>query len=673
MSDGLDIKEFLSGFLVEADEHLGAASRNLLSADAALKTGQQPARQVRELFRSLHTMKGLAAMVGVDPVVDLAHEMETVLREADRAGGRLAPEAVDVLLRGVRAIEERVAALGRGEPVAAAPRDLVDALAGLREVRPSAAPAAPQIELDGELAARLSPAEMEQIASAARAGQTVYSIDFRPSPERMAQGISITSVRERLGAVGEIVKVIPRSVPAGPEAPGGLAFAIVFCTTRPVSDASAASGLPATDFRDVAVASSPELPPQPQDVGDEDLTPAQRRTLVRVDVARLDSALEKLSALIVTRHRLARALANLAASGADVRELQQIVSETARQLRDLRSSIMTARMVPVAEVLERVPLIVRGLSRSTGKPLNLELELGDAEVDKAVGERLFPAIVHLIRNAVDHGIESLADRQQAGKPPEGRIRVSCLQRSSAQLELRISDDGRGIDAERVAQKAGVQVPKDAAELLALITRPGLSTRAEADRTSGRGMGMDIVRKVVEDQLAGDLELSTQKGVGSTFILRVPLSITIVDAFTFAVGEERFAIPVSAVEEIVEVDPARVLQGPSPAAGKVLRQVLERRGEALTLVSLASLFSRSQADVEVRKALVIRRNGEPIAFGVSKMLGQQEIVVRPLEDPLVRVAGVAGATDLGDGRPTLVLDLSALAPSGRKVREAREIT
>ncbi len=696
MSDGLDLKEFLSGFLAEADEHLGLANRNLLGADAALKAGQIPARQVRELFRSLHTLKGLAAMVAVEPIVDVAHEMETVLRDADRAGGRLPDGAVDVLLAGVRAIEERVSALSLGEPVPEAPQALVSALAALRPA-PTEGHARPAVALEPELLARLAEGEKEQLAQATRDGLRVFRIDFRPSPERMAQGLTISSVRERLGGIGDLVKVVPQAVSPGPDAPAGLCFLLLFVSPRTLEEVTAAAGLHPSEIaavrptRGAPAAPSPGEPPEELDdaaplpgLDFDDAEPSvspQGRTLVRVDVQRLDDALEKLSALVVTRHRLDREVKALAANGADVRALNAILGENARQLRDLRQAVVAARMVPVSQVLERVPLMVRGLSKSTGKAVRLEMQLGDAEVDKAVGERLFPAVVHLLRNAVDHGLESPQRRREAGKPEEGNLRVSCFNRNSAQLELRISDDGRGIDAAEVARSAGAEVPQDAHGLLSLISRPGLSTRESADQTSGRGMGMDIVRRVVEEALGGELELLTAPGRGTTFVLRVPLSITIVDAFTFTVAGERFAVPVSGVEEILEIDPAGVTEPPAPDEGggrqgkgaQAARRMIVRRGEALPLLSLSGLFSLDAVangrdeGAQARKALVIRRGGDAVAFAVTQMLGQQEIVVRPLEDPLVRVPGAAGATDLGDGRPTLVLDLPALAGLGRQVQ------
>jgi two-component system chemotaxis sensor kinase CheA len=346
----------------------------------------------------------------------------------------------------------------------------------------------------------------------------------------------------------------------------------------------------------------------------------------------------------------------------DVRELSRVLSDTGRQVRALRASIMRLRMVPVRTLLERVPLLVRGLSRETGKPVRLEMNPGEAELDKAVADRVFPAIVHIIRNAIDHGIEGADARRKAGKSAEGLLRLTCAETSNGQLEIFIEDDGQGLDGDAVARRANQPVPRDDAGLLELITRPGLSTAARVTTTSGRGLGMDIVKRVVAGDLGGELSLQTKRGAGTAFTLRIPLTITIVDAFSFVSGGERFVTPVGSIEEILEVDPSRVVQAPHPRSGTSAR-LLQRRGEALPLFALSALFGLPPHEPPpslAAKALVVRRQTQHYAFEVERMLGQQEVVVRPLEDPLVRVTGVSGSTDLGDGKPTLVLDLVSLS-------------
>jgi len=669
MSGGFDADHFIAGFVAEADEHLAAANAHLLSVEDAAARGQPTPRQVRELFRAFHTVKGLAAMVGVDPIVEVAHAMEAVLREADRAAGKLPGGAVELLLRGVRAIEQRVRALAKGKPVPPAPAELVAALNDLQLSGTGERPGSSQrTTLAPELWAKLSAAEREQVLQGLRAGRRGLTVEFVPTPERAAAGTNVTSVRERVAAVAELVKVVPRSVPASAHAPGGLSFALVVLAAGPDEEIAAAVEVGLDALRPFALDGA--VVPAPSDL-EEALTDDElhKRGYVRVEVSRLDDALERLSALVVTQFRLTRATVDLRNSGADTRALGQVISENARQLRDLRAAIMRARMVSVAELLERVPLIVRGLSRSTGKTARLEIVAGHAELDKAVAERVFPAIVHLVRNAVDHALETPEQRVAAGKPETGVVTVACVERADNQLELTVSDDGRGIDAAAVARRAGVPVPATAEGLLELLARPGLSTKTEVTTTSGRGVGMDVVRRIAVDELHGELTLVTTPGHGTTFSLRIPLSITIVDAFSFVCGGETFVVPVSTVEEIQEVDLARTVRGPDrrkSSRGQPDRRrapraadMMQRRGEAVPVLRLDELFGLPAPTEGRRKAIIVRRNGEPYAFAVDRMLGQQEVVVRPIEDALVRVHGVSGTTDLGDGRPTLVLDLAAL--------------
>lgn len=655
MTPKVDLSEFISGFLAEADELLGLANTSLLAAEAAAKAGGSSPRSVRDAYRALHTIKGLSSMVEVEPIVAIAHRMETLLRRADQ-GSALPPAAIDALLQGLRAIELRVRAMREGKPVDEAPAPLLQEMESVEQERSTRAAAHLALDLEPELLAKLAPMDREQLMQGLTAGRSALRAEFTPTPAKAEAGVTITSVRDRLKGSVEIVKVLPRALPATPSAPGGLSFVMLLLANS--GSAEVAALAPGSDLEVRVLASAgPPVELSPLDEGDgSELDGGQRRGPVRVEVARLDDTMEKLSALIVTRFRLARAVGDLAARGVDVRQLSQILAENARQLRDLRASVLRVRMVRVAEVLERVPLLVRGLARSTGKLVRLEMDCGTAEVDKAVADRLFPAIVHLVRNAIDHAIESPRERRAAGKPEEGRLRIVCFNRGGNQLELSVEDDGRGVDRDGVARRAGRTAPATDAALLDLLCLPGLSTRDEASTTSGRGMGMDIVRGVTVGQLGGELMLATRAGAGTKFTMRVPLSITIVDAFTFECAGARFVTPVAAVEEIVEVDPAKLSV---PPGARAHTSMMQRRGEALPLLQLAHLF-HLEHQAPATRAMIVRRAGEATGIAVHRMLGQQEVVVRPLEDVLVRVPGVSGATDLGDGRPTLVLDLVAVA-------------
>jgi two-component system chemotaxis sensor kinase CheA len=678
----VDLREFRAAYLAEVDEHLGAINAGLLAVEAANRAGKTSPRDLRELMRLLHTVKGLSAMVGVEPIVGIAHRMEAVLRAADRAGGVLGDRGLEALLTGTRAIESRVRAVANDEPVpeaAAGTLAELDAVEAASETDDAEPTAMKDEALDPELAAKLTASEREQLAQGASAGRRGLRIDFAPSPAKAAAGLSITTLRARLATIGEIVRVLPIATQQSARAPGGLVFAIILLTDSSEDAVTETAGIAREDVQEIVAA---RLLPRGPDIarsaaveessGPEapEATEAQRPGVLRVDVARIDDTIEKLSGLIVTRSRLARAALDLRKNGADTRDLEAILVDNARQLRDLRAAILRVRMIPIATVLDRLPLVIRGLGRSTGKSVRLELEGGGAELDKTVAERLFPALVHLLRNAVDHGIESAEERRRAGKPEHAVVKVTSSSRNNRRIEIRIADDGRGVDRVRVAAKAGRDVPTDDATLLELLCRPGLSTRDAVDTTSGRGVGMDIVRKIVVDGLGGELTLESTPGKGTVFVLRVPLTIAIVDAFMLRCAGERFVVPVPVVEEIIELHAAKLVRGPRSAGLET--QFFARRGETVPVVDLARALQLGAPGLEpaqVHQALVVRRgHDEPVAFAIERVLGQQETVVRPLVDPLVAVPGVSGSTDLGDGRATLVLDLIALTAKLGRARE-----
>ena len=661
MAEASGLQEFVSAYVLEADEHVEHASAQLLAVETALRAGGANLKGVREAYRALHTIKGLSAMVGVEPVVTIAHRMESILRSHDRRAVKLPLEAIDVLLTGLKNIRELVGAFGAGQTLPQPRRELMRSLDALDADHDEQLLEVPELQLDAALMSKLGPLELEQLRNGLAAGQRALRVDFVPSVEKSARGVTINQVREQAQRLGEIVKVFPVSGGAG----GGLAFVIVLLTT---AENAAVATATSVDEANVVLLASPSPPaletvtePTALEEAEErsnlDDIRVPQRGVVRVDVGRLDETVEGLSALIVTRFRLARAVRALRERGVETRELEEIVADNGRQLRTLRSAILRVRMVPVAEMLERMPLIVRSLRRSMNRLVDLELETGGAELDKAVAERLFPALVHLLRNAVDHAIETPDERMRRGKPETGLVRIECSSSSNRWLEVRVIDDGRGIDAAAVAKRAGVAVPGSADALLSLVCRSGLSTRDVATTVSGRGMGMEIVQRIVSEQLGGELSLHTELGRGTTFTLKVPLSISVVDAFSFVCAGQRFVTPVGTIEEIVEVSERAVVEAPAGARRSPMKLV-RHRGKVVPLLSLAQVFDLERG-LKEDTALIVRRGDEAVAFAIDRVLGQQEVVVRPLNDALVKAPGVSGATDLGDGQPTLVLDLFQL--------------
>jgi two-component system chemotaxis sensor kinase CheA len=664
VSERVDLQEFIGAFVVEAEELVATANASLIEIEVANHDGTSRPRAVRDLFRALHTIKGLAGMIGVEPIVEIAHALETLVRAGDRAGGTLGRAAVEVALQGVQAMAERVRAVSEARAVAEPPERLLELIAAADADVEATPPATP---IPSEWDARLSAGERQQLALALESRAPAWTLSFTPSEDNVARGITIAAVRGQLAAIGEVVKVLPRATAESARAPAGLAFDILLVSNAARAEiARIACTEPALVIQVVQPTPAP-LPAiaLPIDGSDGPSDAAPTRAVVRVELSRLDELQDQLSLLIVSRFRLDREILRLAEVGSDVRRLRDIAQVQGRQLRDLRRAILRARMVRVADVLEPLGLLVRSLVRSGNRAVQLQLDARDTELDKAVADRLLPALIQLVRNAVDHAIETPEERAAAGKPRTGTVRVSCLEVAGNHIELVVSDDGRGIDRDAVARRAHHPIEDDVA-LLAVLTTPGFSTRQVATTTSGRGLGMDIVRRITVGDLGGELAMTTQPGHGTTFTLRVPVTIAVMDVFSFQCGEQAFVVPAVAIEEIFEVLPEMVMTPPNagPASSISACSLLERRGHAIPVVSLGAILA-IDSGVGARKAMVIRGNGHPIAFTVDRMLGRQEVVVRTIEDPLVSVPGVAGATDLGDGRPTLVLDLNELGVIARE--------
>lgn len=665
MASKVDLQEFVAGFLLEADEHLHSVSKNLVSVSDALKNNLSDPRAIRELFRSIHTIKGLASMVGAEPIVEITHEMESILRLSDKAAGKVSESALNLLVEGTRAVEERVGGIAKSgvASIAPAPKNLVESLAlEANQVESKKSKQNSVVNIPPELTKNLTASDIEQISQAPLTNRRVVLVEFLPSTEKAANGHTITSVRDHLNKLGDIVKVIPL---ASPKSATGIAFLMVFVTAHTNSVLLTSAGFDEDNLKELAVEKTIQSTPQtsaenldiPQQVVEE-WAPSEHST-IRVDVRRLDDALERLSELVVTRFKLARVVAKLNEAGVDTRELSAVVADHTRQLKRLRTAITESRMVPLTELLQRIPLVVRGLTKDSGKSINVIIQASSAEVDKAVADKIFPAIIHLVRNAVDHALETRLERKEKNKDEEGTLTIMCDDSSGTSLLLTIKDDGRGINKELVAKKAGKSVAKNDEELLAQITLPGLSTRESVTTTSGRGMGMDIVKKTIE-LLGGIFSMKTTANVGTSFTMKVPVSVTIIDVFSFISDGQTFVAPVAMIEEIIEINSSQLIKSPVPSNSGPQPRLIQHRGSAIPLFALDSVLNkRSDKEIFPSKALIVQRGDNTLAFGVDKMLGQQEVVVRPLDQKLFSSSGMSGATDLGDGLPTIVLDLATL--------------
>jgi two-component system chemotaxis sensor kinase CheA len=372
-----------------------------------------------------------------------------------------------------------------------------------------------------------------------------------------------------------------------------------------------------------------------------------------VDLGRLDALMKQVGELVVAKNRLGA----LAAESSDL-TLAEVSDRIARLASEMQAEVIAARMTPVGEVLERFPRVVRDLARDLGKRIRFEVEGGEIELDRSILDEVGPPLLHLIRNAADHGIESPEERIRAGKPEEGRILLSASRERNS-VALRLSDDGRGIDRERILAKARREGLVDAAAealtddlLLRVLARPGFSTAQAVSGVSGRGVGVDAVVTRVR-ALGGTVEVRSEPGKGTTFTVRVPLTLAIVRALLASAAGERYAVPLAYVAETVEFDPRSVTAVRD-------REALLVRDEVIPTIHLRELVRHQPRPPQPRAPTVILEIGDRrAALVVDALVGQQDIVVEPFDAPREMPSFVGGATILADGSPALILDAAAL--------------
>ena len=379
---------------------------------------------------------------------------------------------------------------------------------------------------------------------------------------------------------------------------------------------------------------------------------------VRVDLTKLDEIMQMVGELVISRSRLDTQLKKMEVSRSELRPLEETNKSIQQQLWNLREGVMRMRLVPIGEVFTRMQFLVRDLARENGKQVGVELVGQETEIDKFLVERLMDPLLHLVRNAISHGLETEAERRKLGKPPIGHLTLRATTAGETVL-VEIEDDGRGIDVKKVIEKAqakglreaGAERDVDSNTLLQIICAPGFSTREEADLTSGRGVGMSVVKNMVQE-LGGVLTLETKPGKGTKFTMQLPLTLAIAQAMIVTVGGQTFAMPQSYVQEVMEVQSKDITSFQKD-------QLISYRGRILPLLYLSGLFELKAETNGRFHALVVGSQSMPVGIGVDRIIGSKEIVVRTMHDPILQVPGIAGATDLGDGKVVLILDATDL--------------
>ncbi|MBG6565085.1 chemotaxis protein CheA [Pseudomonas aeruginosa] len=684
-------EEILQDFLVEAGEILEQLSEQLVE----LESRPDDMDLLNAIFRGFHTVKGGAGFLQLNALVECCHIAENVFDILRKGERRVSSELMDVVLQALDTVNamfdqvreqseptpatpELLAALARlAEPEGAEPAEPVQAPpAAVPPAEPAAPPEAPAQSASSDI----TDDEFEQLLDALQGDEAPASAVAEAPAAPAGDEISDAECEALLDQLHGKGKFVPPAVSAAPaQVPAEAVEPAAAAAGDDISDdefeslldelhgkgkfngASEAVAAAAAVAKNIAAKSPAAKPVAPakaaaaRPAAPDRPAASEAETTVRVDTARLDEIMNMVGELVLVRNRLVRLGLN---SGDEA--MAKAVANLDVVTGDLQMSVMKTRMQPIKKVFGRFPRLVRDLARNMKKEINLELVGEETDLDKNLVEALADPLVHLVRNAVDHGIESPEEREAAGKPRVGQVVLSAEQEGDHIL-LMITDDGKGMDAEVLRNKAVEKglLERDAADRLTdlecynLIFAPGFSTKTEISDVSGRGVGMDVVKTKIS-QLNGTVNVFSQKGSGSKIVIKVPLTLAIMPTLMVMLGSQAFAFPLVNVNEIFHLDLSRtnVVDG---------QEVVIVRDKALPLFYLKRWLVPSAAHEEQGEGhvVILSVGTQRIGFVVDQLVGQEEVVIKPLGKMLQGTPGMAGATITGDGRIALILDVPSM--------------
>jgi two-component system chemotaxis sensor kinase CheA len=666
-----DLSRYLGLFVSESTDKLQKLGQGLVRVEAAARGDEPIAPIVDEMFRHAHSVKGMSASMELEGIQSVAHLCESLLEPSRRAGTAPDPGAVDLLLEAVDVIQGMVGQAASGENPPSDPALLArlqEAVSRVQEGKPAASPIAPPAAAPAPAApgnangggTAAGPAPRAAAAARRRVAVEVEIAGTCPVP-----AVRAFLVLKKLSGLGSVAESSPAAADLRAGRLPDRRLHVLLDTAEPGSALERALALIAdiskVELREAAPAPPPPAPaPAPAaapSAAQRDAADGARAVRVRVDL--LDSFLDAVGELILATARI-RELGK-AIPEAHRPPLEEGVDRLQATVMDLHDKVMAVRMTPLRLVTDQLPRAARDLARKAGKQVEVEVQGAEIEIDRAILDELADPLVHLIRNAVDHGIEAPHLRLLAGKPATGRVTVSA-RRERDRVIVEIADDGRGMDPQKLRQRAverGALSPEAAAaltdpEALLLCCLPGVSTADRVTEVSGRGVGMDAVKRVVE-AVGGALELESEPGRGSRFALRLPLTVAVQQVLLVRVGEEVLGLPIAKVHGAAQAEVDRLERSRG-------EPMLPYGGGLVPVRDLAGLLGLPRgAQGGVRQVVVTDGDGARVGLAVDALLGQEDAVLKPLARPLSLVSGLSAVTVLGNGRPVFILDVPRLGP------------
>jgi two-component system chemotaxis sensor kinase CheA len=678
-------------FLSEAQEIVETLSRDLLLLEQGQKEGRSDPDLLNDIFRAVHTLKGLAGMFGMLSLSNLAHALENLLDDLRLGRVDITQETLDVLFDGVERIQRILAS--DDQTAAADLADFAESVDRVAEVSEPDDDALKKFELGESVLSVLTEYEEHRLRQNIKQGVSLYRL--RVSFALASIDTALEELKARARPIAELITYLP-SMGGGNDDLIELEVLLAsraeesqlreaLCSEDAVLEAVPRRGgerratvvpeapVPEGEAEVVGVPGS--TPPAALDrVGADALSLRSVANTVRVNIQKLDHLMNVVGELAIVRGAVAQITERLR-QRPELRfmstELHRITRSFERNLTELQDGILDVRMVPLGQVFDKLARVVRQVARDAKKEIRLEVKGAETEVDKLIVEELSDPLMHLIRNAIDHGVEMASVRKERGKDSVGVLSLTAYQKGNHVL-IEVTDDGAGMDPIKLTAKAvqrglvSAEQSQDLSreDIFNLIFLPGFSTSEVVTDLSGRGVGMDVVKTNIS-KLGGVIDLRSEVGKGTTFTITLPITLAIISALIIRVAGQTYAIPLANVQEALMLDPRtiRTVEG---------REVMTLRGGTLPLCRIKELFRLDEYQEPVRQFVVVSQLGNRrLGMVVDLLLGQQDIVIKSLGDSLNNVRGFAGATDLGDQSVTLVLDtpqlLEEVLASGERAR------
>lgn len=673
----MDMSQYLEVFIDESKEHLQTINEQLLELEKA----PEDISIVNEIFRSAHTLKGMSATMGFEDLANLTHQMENVLDGIRNHKITVTPEILDVVFQAVDHLEAMIMSIAEGGD---GKRDVKEVVDQLKRIEQGESPTKLGTEQPSSsnmpLTQTYGEFECNVLQQAKEQGFFAYEIRVQLRADCLLKSARVFMIFEALNELGEVIKSTP-SVEMLEEEQFDREFIVTVVSKKSAEELyeriMKVSEVEKVDVvlldiderkktNDVEVVQEEALQQQAATVQEKqqpksvEANAAAKQSIsanktIRVNIERLDMLMNLFEELVVDRGRLEQISREL-----NHPELHETVERMSRISSDLQNIILNMRMVPVETVFNRFPRMVRQLARELGKKVKLEIIGAETELDRTVIDEIGDPLVHLLRNAIDHGIETPDVRRANGKPEEGTVKLKAYH-SGNHVFIEIEDDGAGINRDKVLQKAmdkGVISQQNAANLTdrqvyELIFAPGFSTADKISDISGRGVGLDVVKSTIES-LGGTVTVDSEEGKGSIFSIQLPLTLSIISVLLVEIQQEKYAIPLSSIIETAIIKKEDIFHAHN-------QQVIDFRGKVVPLLFLKEIFEvPTMTEEEEFVSVVIVRKGEKMAgLVVDSFIGQQEVVLKSLGNYLTSVFAISGATILGDGQVALIIDCNAL--------------